>query len=69
MNKTYNPMTGEKIFEEGQDIQKINQELLEALKLTIQALKNIRAAGETAYLPIIKQGEQAIAKTERRGEK
>ena len=40
-------------------------ELLAACKLAIQALKNVRANGETAYLPIIKQGEQAISKAEK----
>ena len=41
-------------------------EIIEACRLAIQALKNVRAAGETAYLPIIKQGERAINKAEGR---
>lgn len=51
--------------EEIEHFQNINTELLEVCKLAIQALKNVRANGETAYLPIIKRGEQAIAKAER----
>jgi len=43
-------------------------DLLGALRLAIQALKNVRANGETAYLPIIKQGEEAICKAEGRDE-
>ena len=49
-------------------LKEINTELLEALRLAIQALKNVSPARETAYLHIIEKGERAINKAEGRGE-
>lgn len=69
IKKLYTTVTGEKMLEEEKDVEKINREPLEVCRLAIQALKNVRAAGETAYLPIIKRGERAISQAEGRGEK
>ena len=40
-------------------------DLLSTLKLALHALINIRARGETAYLPIIKRAEEAISRAEK----
>ncbi len=66
MEKHYNKLTGEKVFEEKQGIEEINRKLLEACKMA-----NELCTKELNYYPEIYKTyiQEAISNAERKDEK